>query len=177
MSKPKTNDPEGRELSTTVWTALDRKAGAIIELTIKQLRNKTSTWTVIGVSMLLLVLLSAFYIDSVREGFESIDNDGDSVDYDGDGYPLGKKGSTDPVTSTRANTLGPDCSSQRARYTTMVLGPTLAITHGTQMAHPSSRAHGTAFDSSISKPMSHALTQSMRTWRTPHIPTGPHSLA
>lgn len=98
MSKPKTNDPEGRELSTTVWTALDRKAGAIIELTIKQLRNKTSTWTVIGVSMLLLVLLSAFYIDSVREGFESIDNDGDSVDYDGDGYPLGqerKYGSSD----------------------------------------------------------------------------------
>ena len=91
-------DSEGRRLSTTVWTAIDRKAGAVIELTIKQLRNKTSTWTVFGISFLLLTLLSAFYIDSVRQGFESIDNDGDSVDNDGDGYPLGqekKYGSSD----------------------------------------------------------------------------------
>ncbi len=98
MSGSEINDSEGRRLSTTVWTALDRKAGAVIELTIKQLRNKTSTWTVFGVSTLLLLLLSAFYVDSVRDGFESIDNDGDSVDYDGDGYPLGqerKYGSSD----------------------------------------------------------------------------------
>ena len=91
MSGSEINDSEGRRLSTTVWTALDRKAGAVIELTIKQLRNKTSTWTVFGVSTLLLLLLSAFYVDSVRDGFESIDNDGDSVDYDGDGYPLGQE--------------------------------------------------------------------------------------
>ena len=98
MSGSEINDSEGRRLSTTVWTALDRKAGAVIELTIKQLRNKTSTWTAFGVSTLLLILLSAFYVDSVRDGFESIDNDGDSVDYDGDGYPLGqerKYGSSD----------------------------------------------------------------------------------
>ena len=98
MSREDQIDSEGRRLATTVWTALDRKAGAIIELTVRQLKNKTSTWTVMGVSVLLLTLLSAFYIDSVREGFESIDNDGDSVDYDGDGYPLGqerKYGSSD----------------------------------------------------------------------------------
>ena len=45
-------DSEGRRLSTTVWTAIDRKAGAVIELTIKQLRNKTSTWTVFGLSLI-----------------------------------------------------------------------------------------------------------------------------
>ena len=98
MSRGDRIDSEGRRLATTVWTALDRKAGAIIELTVRQLKNKTSTWTVMGVSVLLLTLLSAFYIDSVREGFESIDNDGDSVDFDGDGYPLGqemKYGSSD----------------------------------------------------------------------------------
>lgn len=91
MSREGQIDSEGRRLSTTVWTALDRKAGAIIELTVRQLKNKTSTWTVMGVSVLLLTLLSAFYVDSVREGFESIDNDGDSVDFDGDGYPLGQE--------------------------------------------------------------------------------------
>lgn len=98
MNRKDQIDSQGRRLSATVWTALDRKAGAIIELTVRQLKNKTSTWTVMGVSVLLLTLLSAFYIDSVREGFESIDNDGDSVDYDGDGYPLGqerKYGSSD----------------------------------------------------------------------------------
>lgn len=91
MSDKDQIDSEGRRLAKTVWTALDRKAGAVIELTIRQLRNKTSTWTVMGISVLLLTLLSAFYIDSVREGFESIDNDGDSVDFDGDGYPLGQE--------------------------------------------------------------------------------------
>ncbi|MBH33199.1 MAG: hypothetical protein CMB75_02215 [Euryarchaeota archaeon] len=98
MSRKDQIDSEGRRLATTVWTALDRKAGAIIELTVRQLKNKTSTWTVMGVSVLLLTLLSAFYIDAVRQGFESIDNDGDSVDFDGDGYPLGqemKYGSSD----------------------------------------------------------------------------------
>ena len=36
-------DKQGRNLSTTVWTQLDRKAGAITELTIRQLRNRIST--------------------------------------------------------------------------------------------------------------------------------------
>ena len=84
-------DEKGLSLSKTVWSQLDRKAGAIIELTIRQLRNRMSTWVVLGVGILLMVLLLAFYVDSVREGFESIDNDGDSVDMDGDGYPLGQE--------------------------------------------------------------------------------------
>lgn len=84
-------DEKGLSLSKTVWSQLDRKAGAIIELTIRQLRNRMSTWVVLGVGILLMALLLAFYVDSVREGFESIDNDGDSVDMDGDGYPLGQE--------------------------------------------------------------------------------------
>ena len=39
-------DKQGRNLSTTGWTQLDRKAGAITELTIRQLRNRISTWVV-----------------------------------------------------------------------------------------------------------------------------------
>ena len=84
-------DEKGLSLRETVWSQLDRKAGAIIELTIRQLRNRISTWVVLGVGFLLMILLLAFYVDSVREGFESIDNDGDSVDMDGDGYPLGQE--------------------------------------------------------------------------------------
>ncbi len=84
-------DIQGRDLSETVWTRLDRKAGAVIELTIRQLRHKISTWVVLALGTMLMILLLAFYIDSVREGFESIDNDGDSVDQDRDGYPLGQE--------------------------------------------------------------------------------------
>ena len=84
-------DPQGRDLSETVWTRLDRKAGAVVELTIRQLRHKISTWVVLALGTMLMILLLAFYIDSVREGFESIDNDGDSVDQDRDGYPLGQE--------------------------------------------------------------------------------------
>ena len=36
-------DRQGRGLSETVWTRLDRKAGAVTELTIRQLRNRLST--------------------------------------------------------------------------------------------------------------------------------------
>ena len=82
MSGAEINDSEGRRLSTTVWTALDRKAGAVIELTIKQLRNKTSTWTCSAFQpppAPPVRILRGF----CRDGFESIDNDGDSVDYDG----------------------------------------------------------------------------------------------
>jgi ABC-type transport system involved in multi-copper enzyme maturation permease subunit len=84
-------DEKGRALSETVWTRLDRKAGAIVELTIRQLRHRISTWVVFGVGMLLMVMLLAFYIDSIRDDFDSIDNDGDSEDPDGDGYPIGQE--------------------------------------------------------------------------------------
>ena len=84
-------DKQGRDLAETVWTRLDRKAGAIIELTVRQLRHRLSTWVVLGVGVMLMALLLIFYIDSVRESFEPIDNDGDSVDEDGDGYPRGQE--------------------------------------------------------------------------------------
>ena len=84
-------DRKGRSLSETVWTRMDRKAGAIIELTMRQLRHRVSTWVVLGVGALLMALLLTFYVDSVRETFEPIDNDGDSEDNDGDGYPMGQE--------------------------------------------------------------------------------------
>ncbi|MBK64904.1 MAG: hypothetical protein CMB47_05215 [Euryarchaeota archaeon] len=84
-------DDKGLSLKDSVWSQLDRKAGAIIELTIRQLRHRLSTWVVLGVGFLIMLLLLAFYVDSVRDGFESIDNDGDSVDEDEDGYPLGQE--------------------------------------------------------------------------------------
>jgi len=84
-------DKKGLSLKESVWSQLDRKAGAIIELTIRQLRHRLSTWVVLGVGVLIMLLLLAFYVDSVRDGFESIDNDGDSVDEDEDGYPLGQE--------------------------------------------------------------------------------------
>ena len=84
-------DRKGLDLADTVWTKLDRKAGAIVELTVRQLRHRVSTWVVLGVGAMLMVLLLAFYIDAVRDDFEPIDNDGDSVDEDSDGYPLGQE--------------------------------------------------------------------------------------
>ena len=84
-------DRKGKALSETVWTRMDRKAGAIIELTMRQLRHRVSTWVVLGVGVLLMALLLTFYVDSVRESFEPIDNDGDSEDKDGDGYPEGQE--------------------------------------------------------------------------------------
>ena len=77
-------DRQGRGLAETVWTRLDRKAGAITELTIRQLRNRLSTWVVLAVSFLLLVCLLALFIGGVRDGWEPIDNDNDSHDWDGD---------------------------------------------------------------------------------------------
>ena len=41
-------DKKGLDLSETVWTRLDRKAGAIVELTMRQLRHRISTWVVLG---------------------------------------------------------------------------------------------------------------------------------
>ena len=84
-------DKNTKTLAETVWTRLDRKAGAIIELTARQLRHRISTWVVLGVGVALMALLLLFYVDSVRQSFEPIDNDGDSVDEDNDGYPLGQE--------------------------------------------------------------------------------------
>ncbi len=84
-------DTKGRTLSETVWTRLDRKAGAITELTIRQLRHRISTWVVLAVGVLIMALLLAFYVDSIRDDFEPVDNDGDSVDWDNDGYPMGQE--------------------------------------------------------------------------------------
>ena len=55
-------DAQGRDLAETVWTRIDRKAGAVIELTIRQLRHKISTWVVLALGTMLMVLLLAFYI-------------------------------------------------------------------------------------------------------------------
>ena len=54
-------DDKGLSLKKTVWSQLDRKAGAIIELTIRQLRHRLSTWVVLSVGILLMLLLLAFY--------------------------------------------------------------------------------------------------------------------
>ena len=84
-------DKQGRSLADTVWTRLDRKAGAITELTIRQLRHRLSTWVVLGVGTLLLLTLLAMYVAGAREGWDPIDNDGDSHDWDQDGYPAGQE--------------------------------------------------------------------------------------
>ena len=52
-------DERGLDLADTVWTRLDRKAGAIIELTIRQLRHRVSTWVVLGSGVLMMALLLA----------------------------------------------------------------------------------------------------------------------
>ena len=84
-------DRQGRGLAETVWTRLDRKAGAITELTIRQLRHRLSTWVVLAVGFLLLIALLALFIGGIRDGWEPIDNDGDAHDWDGDGYPAGQE--------------------------------------------------------------------------------------
>jgi len=78
-------------LADTVWARLDRKAGAIVEFTIRQLRIRTATWVVGGIGILLMALLVLVYADELVGGIEPIDNDGDSHDYDGDGYPMGQE--------------------------------------------------------------------------------------
>ena len=67
-------DAKGRALSETVWTRLDRKAGAITELTIRQLRHRISTWVVLSVGALVMALLLAFYVDAIRADFEPVDS-------------------------------------------------------------------------------------------------------
>ena len=82
----------------TIYRALDRKAAAITEFTMRQYRTKTSTWVVLGVGLVAISLVMLIYIDVMATGFESVDNDGDSLDLDNDGYPTGQelKWGTDP---------------------------------------------------------------------------------
>ena len=79
------------EKTNTIFRALDRKAAAITEFTMRQYRTKISTWVVLIVGFLAISLLLLFYIDGMQQEYESIDNDGDSADWDGDGYPTGQE--------------------------------------------------------------------------------------
>lgn len=82
----------------TIYRALDRKAAAITEFTMRQYRTKASTWVVLGVGLVAISLVMLIYVDVMATGFESVDNDGDSLDIDNDGYPTGQeiKWGTDP---------------------------------------------------------------------------------
>jgi hypothetical protein len=75
----------------TIFRALDRKAAAVTEFTMRQYRTKLSTWVVLITGFLMISLLLLFYIDGMQKEYESIDNDGDSYDWDGDGYPTGQE--------------------------------------------------------------------------------------
>ena len=80
-----------RIILNSVWSGLDRKAGAIIELTARQLRVRASTWVIGTVGLMLMLLLLATYAEAMVEGIEPLDDDGDSEDWDEDGYPLGQE--------------------------------------------------------------------------------------
>lgn len=73
------------------WSKADRKASAIAEFTLRQYKQKISTWVILGVSIVALMLLMLFYIDSMNQEIEAVDNDGDSFDSDYDGYPDGQE--------------------------------------------------------------------------------------
>ena len=84
----RTNPPlPERIVLSSVWSSLDRKAGAVIEFTARQLRVRASTWVIATVGVLLMLLLLATYAEAMVEGLEPVDDDGDSVDWDEDGYP------------------------------------------------------------------------------------------
>ena len=80
-----------RIILNSVWSGLDRKAGAIIEFTARQLRVRASTWVIGTVGIMLMLLLLATYAEAMVEGIEPVDDDGDSEDWDEDGYPLGQE--------------------------------------------------------------------------------------
>jgi hypothetical protein len=75
----------------TIFRALDRKAAAVTEFTMRQYRTKISTWVVLIIGFLMISLLLLFYVDAMQREYESIDNDGDSSDWDNDGYPTGQE--------------------------------------------------------------------------------------
>ena len=74
-----------------VFRALDRKLGAVAEFTMRQYRTKLSTWVILGVGFIAIFIVVLFYVDSMQQDIEAIDNDGDSADWDGDGYPTGQE--------------------------------------------------------------------------------------
>jgi ABC-type transport system involved in multi-copper enzyme maturation permease subunit len=80
-----------KDRGETIWTALDRKATAIAEFTMRQYRTRISTWVVLGVGFLSISVVLLFYIDAMNTEIEAIDNDGDSFDSDGDGYVDGQE--------------------------------------------------------------------------------------
>ena len=128
-------DVQGRGLSETVWTRMDRKAGAVVELTIRQLRHKISTWVVLSLGTVLMMMLLAFYVDAVREGFEPVDNDGDSVDADRDGYPWAKRENMAPVTGMESNSPGRAHTYTKGRSIGMIrIEKFLATEHGEGMS-------------------------------------------
>lgn len=85
------SDLPDRIILNSVWSGLDRKAGAVIEFTARQLRVRASTWVIATIGFLLMLLLLATYAEAMVEGLEPVDDDGDSVDWDEDGYPLGQE--------------------------------------------------------------------------------------
>ncbi len=75
----------------TIWSRLDRKSTAIAEFTMRQYRQRISTWVILASATLTIMLMLLFYIDGMNSEFEAIDNDRDSFDDDGDGYPNGQE--------------------------------------------------------------------------------------
>jgi ABC-type transport system involved in multi-copper enzyme maturation permease subunit len=80
-----------RPLHDKVWSKLDRKATAILELTLRQYRTRLSTWAVLSVGVILVLITVLFYIEAMSSEIPAVDNDGDSFDSDGDGYPDGQE--------------------------------------------------------------------------------------
>ena len=78
-------------LANTVWSRMDKKATAITEFTMRQYRQRTSTWVIGLIGVLMVVMMLMFYLDGLGTEIESIDQDGDSLDWDGDGYPNGQE--------------------------------------------------------------------------------------
>ncbi len=79
------------EKPNSIFRALDRKAAAVTEFTMRQYRTRVSTWVVLIIGFLMISLLLLFYVDGMQREYESVDNDGDSKDWDGDGYPTGQE--------------------------------------------------------------------------------------
>jgi len=73
------------------YSGVDKKAAALTGFTIRQMRTKLSTWMVMGVGVLAILMVLLFYVDAQTRTIESIDNDLDSYDFDGDGYPNGQE--------------------------------------------------------------------------------------
>ena len=59
--------------TNTIFRALDRKAAAITEFTMRQYRTKISTWVVLVTGMIVICLLMMFYVDAMQRDFEAID--------------------------------------------------------------------------------------------------------